>query len=86
MVSFDSAALQSIGECLECRVTDTFTSAPDALGAQRLVQFRRIRRPEAKRREANWSFSLSCRVQWQPELHRPISDWSPASLLDLPDL
>lgn len=55
MVSFDSAALGSIGECLECRVTDTFTSAPDALGEQRLVQFRRIRRPKAKRREANWS-------------------------------
>lgn len=61
MVSFDSAALRSIGECLECRVTDTFTSAPDALGGQRLVQFRRIRRPEAKRRETNWSFILSWR-------------------------
>lgn len=34
MVPFDSAALRSIGECLECRVTDTFTSAPDALGEQ----------------------------------------------------
>lgn len=29
MVSFDSAALWNFGECLECRVMDTFTSAPD---------------------------------------------------------
>lgn len=34
MVSFDSAALWIIGECLEWRVTLTFTSAPDALGEQ----------------------------------------------------
>lgn len=86
MVSFDSAALRSIGECLECRVTDTFTSAPDALGERGLVQFRCIRRPEARRRETNWSFSLSCRVQSQPDLHQLVSDWSPASLLDPPDL
>lgn len=86
MVSFDSAALRSIGECLECRVTDTFTSAPDAFGEQRLVQFRRIRRPKAERRETNWSFILGCRVQPRPDLHQLISDWSPASLLGPPDL